>query len=95
MLSPFYEKEDSSIPLPNSYHRRLSGFDRVIVNLETAISTEKECVLSKKAVNISTSPVHLSLLKDIGIDTVNIANNHSSDCGSASHEKAKSILRNK
>ena len=91
-LASFYEKGDIGIPLDTGYHRPLSGFDRVIANLETAVSTKEGCLPSKKSVRIIMPPANLSILRSIGIDTVDLANNHAYDCGTASYIAAKDDL---
>ena len=57
----------------------LSNADLNIVNLETAITSYSKKEIKKY--NFKTSPIFLDYLSSIGVNLVNIANNHSYDYG--------------
>lgn len=82
---PFeYIKKDLSIILP---------FDVVIANLEGPIVVMDRRDCQQKAYNFQFAPDTVDRLKSVGINMVNIANNHSYDCYSAGFESTKNYLQ--
>lgn len=77
----FYQENDISKTPSTWYHRILSGFDGVVVNFESTIADTHTCLEDGKKIQIITKEENIKKLADIGINTVNIANNHTRDCG--------------
>lgn len=63
------------------YHRLFSGYDEVVVNLESGIASDADCPRTSKSTQMWTDPKYLPWLHSFGITMANIANNHSHDCG--------------
>ena len=57
-----------------------AGSDRVLVNLEVAL-TDKDTPIFKKGPNIKASPLCVHVLKEIGVTDCGISNNHIFDYG--------------
>lgn len=77
----FYEKYDTNNDLITKYHRLLSGFDEVVVNLEAGITEPGSCKKSWKTTQMWMDPNIFPWFRTLGITMANIANNHSHDCG--------------
>ena len=56
------------------------GSDRVLVNLETAL-TERDTPIPKIGPNLKASPVCAEVLKEIGVTDCSLCNNHIFDYG--------------
>ena len=57
-----------------------AGSDRVLVNLETAL-TEQETPIQKIGPNLKASPICAQVLKDVGVTDCSLCNNHIFDYG--------------
>ncbi len=77
----FYEKYDINNDLTSKYHRLLSWFDEVVVNLEAGIAEPGSCKKSWKTTQMWMDPDLFPWFRALGITMANIANNHSHDCG--------------
>src|SRR3989344_426158 len=71
----------------------LKKFDIVMVNLEGPIVEMDRNRCQSKAYNFQFSSTTPELLKSVGINMVNIANNHTQDCFSIGYESTKQYLR--
>ncbi len=81
---PFeYIKKDLSL---------LKGFDVFIVNLEGPLVEMDRSECQQKAYNFQFAPDTAERLKSIGVNIVNIANNHSYDCFEGGLESTKKYL---
>lgn len=76
-----YEKYDTANNLLTKYHRLLSGFDEVVVNLEAGIADPGSCIKSGKTTQMWMDPSLFFWFHELGITMANTANNHSHDCG--------------
>ncbi|MDD2916433.1 MAG: AmmeMemoRadiSam system protein B [Candidatus Gracilibacteria bacterium] len=93
IFQEFFQENTLSKTGASFYHTKLYGFDFVGLNLETTIGTGQYCPSEKeKELSFVSSPESLSILKKIGITTVNIANNHSYDCGVDGYENTKKLI---
>lgn len=72
-------KENKEL-LFNDVPRVFEGADRVLVNIECAL-TDKDTPIAKKGPNIKASPITAKVLKDIGVTDCGISNNHIFDYG--------------
>lgn len=88
MTSILYQKYDSQNDLQTKYHRLFSGYDDVIVNLESGIASDTDCPRTSKSTQMWTDPKYLPWLHSLGITLANVANNHSYDCGKNIFEKS-------
>ncbi len=72
---------------------KITGYDVVIANLEgpIVVMDRKDC--QQKAYNFQFAPDTTDRLKSIGINMVNIANNHAYDCYSQGFESTKNYLK--
>tara|TARA_R110000787_G_scaffold59922_14_gene135975 strand:+ start:46401 stop:47486 length:1086 start_codon:yes stop_codon:yes gene_type:complete len=69
----------------------LKNYDLVIGNLETPfVTNQKEYGI--KSAFIKSDPINVTILKQLNIDVLNLANNHIYDYGIKSYELTKSIL---
>lgn len=92
-LKCFYQNKDKD-KKPEFWHNRiLYSFDFAWFNLETSVN-ENKCDLSKKEVNLITSPEFLKYFKEVWFNTINIANNHTKDCWNIWYEETKNSLKN-
>lgn len=92
-LKCFYQNKDKD-KKPEFWHNRiLYSFDFAWFNLETSVN-ENKCDLSKKEVNLITSPEYLKYFKEVWFNTINIANNHTKDCWNIWYEETKNSLKN-
>ena len=66
----------------------INKFEIIIVNLEGPIVEMDRNKCQQKAYNFQFASTTPELLKTIGIDMVNIANNHSHDCFSVGYESS-------
>lgn len=87
-----YQKYDSQNDLQTKYHRLFSGYDDVIVNLESGIASDADCPRTAKSTQMWTDPKYLPWLHGLGITLANVANNHSHDCGKDVFEKSSSAF---
>ena len=71
----------------------LKKFDIVVANLEGPIVEMDRNRCQSKAYNFQFSSTTPELLKSVGINMVNIANNHTQDCFSIGYESTKQYLR--
>jgi len=71
----------------------LAGCDFVVANLETPLTTNTK-PYGVKSANISSLPENVEILKYLGINNVNLANNHLFDFGKQAFEETKEILTN-
>lgn len=71
---------------------KISGYDFTIVNLEGPIVTMDRSLCQDKAYNFQFSPDTADRLKSIGINMVNIANNHAYDCYQKGIDSTKKYL---
>ena len=69
----------------------LSGFDYVVGNLETPFSKKKKTNGAKSAY-ICAEPSTVSILKQLHINAVTLANNHMFDYGEEGYELTKKLL---
>lgn len=69
----------------------LADFDYVVGNLETPFSKKKKTYGAKSAY-ICAEPTAISLLKQLHIDAVTLANNHMFDYGAEGYEETKNLL---
>ena len=69
----------------------LSSFDYVVGNLETPFSLKRKTFGAKSAY-IYASPESSSILKQLNLSAVNLANNHMFDYGEEGYELTKKIL---
>ncbi len=69
------------------------NYDFVIVNLEGPIVEMDRALCQQKAYNFQFATDTTDRLKSVGINMVNIANNHSYDCYKVGFESTKSYLR--
>jgi poly-gamma-glutamate synthesis protein (capsule biosynthesis protein) len=72
----------------------LKDFDFIIANLEGPIVEMNRKKCQQKAYNFQFASTTPNLLKSIGINMVNIANNHSFDCYRVGFESTKKYLQN-
>jgi poly-gamma-glutamate synthesis protein (capsule biosynthesis protein) len=70
----------------------IKGYDIFIVNLEGPIVVMDRGECQQKAYNFQFAPDSTERLKSVGINMVNIANNHSYDCFVAGFESTKKFL---
>ncbi|MFA5889161.1 MAG: CapA family protein [Candidatus Paceibacterota bacterium] len=71
----------------------IDKFDIIIANLEGPIVEMDRNECQQKAYNFQFASTTPELLKTIGINMVNIANNHSRDCFSVGYESTKQYLK--
>ncbi len=71
---------------------QFSDYDIKIVNLEGPIVTMDRALCQQKAYNFQFADDATDRLKSIGINMVNIANNHSYDCYEQGFENTKKVL---
>ena len=71
----------------------IKKYDVVIANLEGPIVVMDRNLCQQKAYNFQFAPDTTDRLKSIGINMVNIANNHSYDCYSKGFESTKAFLQ--
>ena len=71
----------------------LKNFDVIIANLEGPIVVMDRTLCQQKAYNFQFVLNTLDILKSVGINMVNIANNHSYDCLSSGFESTKLHLK--
>ena len=88
VTSILYQQYIPTNHLSVQYHRIFSWVDDVIINFESALSREKNCPDSGKEIQLSTNQKYLPWFRDLGITMVNIANNHSHDCGKKIFEES-------
>lgn len=92
-LKTFFQWEDITKSLAAFYHRKLYGFDFVLSNLETTVIPKKEdCQTYKSMLNFSIWMEKLNLIKEIGVNILNISNNHMQDCGKSWYIQTKKNL---
>lgn len=72
----------------------IQPFDVVIANLEGPIVVMDRKLCQQKAYNFQFAPGTTDRLKSIGINMVNIANNHAYDCLRAGYLSTKTYLEN-
>ncbi len=70
----------------------IGGYDVFIVNLEGPIVEMDKSKCQTKAYNFQFASTTPSLLKSVGINMVNIANNHNYDCYKTGFDKTKEYL---
>lgn len=93
MAHIFYQQYDTSNDLTIKYNKILTGFDDVIVNFESALSREQECIPSRKEVVLSTDPKYITWFHSLWITLANVANNHSHDCGKSAFENSEMLFK--
>ena len=71
----------------------LKKFDIIVANLEGPIVEMDRSKCQSKAYNFQFASTAPELLKSVGINMVNIANNHTQDCFSAGYESTKKFLK--
>ncbi len=71
----------------------IKKYDVVIANLEGPIVEMDRSLCQQKAYNFQFAPDTTDRLKSVGINMVNIANNHSYDCFSQGFESTKKYLQ--
>lgn len=71
----------------------IKNYDVVIANLEGPIVEMDRKLCQQKAYNFQFDPDTTDRLKSVGINMVNIANNHSYDCYSRGFESTKAFLQ--
>lgn len=93
MFEEFFQENTLSKTGVSFYHTKLYGFDFVGLNLETVIGTEQNCETNKpNGLSFISSPTFLSHLKQIGVTIVNIANNHTNDCGEVGYKNTEKFI---
>ncbi len=70
----------------------ISGFDITVANLEGPIVTMDRALCQQKAYNFQFASNTTSILQNVGINMVNIANNHAFDCYKQGFESTKNNL---
>ena len=71
----------------------LSQFDLIVANLEAAfIEQENSIANGHKSAYVSSHPINIDLLKFLGINIVNLANNHILDYGAEGFNKTVKLL---
>ena len=75
----------------NSIEGYLSSFDYVVGNLETPFSLKRKTFGAKSAY-ICADPRFVSILKQLHINAVTLANNHMFDYGKEGYELTKKLL---
>src|SRR3989344_2154383 len=82
---------------PFEYMKRdmdlIKDFDVIIANLEGPIIEMNRDYCQQKAYNFQFASTTPKLLKDVGINMVNIANNHNQDCFLGGYESTKRYLQ--
>lgn len=71
----------------------INSYDFVITNLEGPIVEMDRALCQKKAYNFQFAKDTTSRLKSIGVNMVNIANNHSYDCYKSGFQSTKKYLK--
>ncbi len=93
MFEEFFQENTLSKTGASFYHTKLYGFDFVGLNLETTIGTKESCKTTKQEdLSFVSPPAFLTHLRKIGITFVNIANNHSFDCGEMGYKNTEKFI---